>query len=801
MKIVFPHPLWLMVCMIVLCLTCQRTQAHVDLKLEAQGQDELNLNPYLAVLEDREQNLTLPQIQQEGLAANFVSHLASQEVLNFGYTRSAYWLRLKLRNNSDQAVERLLEISYALISHIDFYQTDGDKVVRMVRTGNAHPFASRAYPHAQFVFPVVLPPHSNHTVYLRLQSINTMMVPAKLWQVEHFELAQRNNYLLQTGYFGMGCAIILFNLLLAVLLRDTIYLRYVLYLVAMILGSAAEKGLAEQYLWPQATVWQEISSDFFGTMTLGSMLLFMRAMLDTPRLMPRLDRLFQLIAAIFVLVLAGLVLAFGAFVEISNQLVQLTLLLILGTGVYCAIKRYRHSAYFFLAFGQWSLCAFITAFMYSGFLPSNALTVNIMQMGAALEMLLLAFALSNRFERIAEERDQAQRAALQAQQSLLENLQSSERLLEQRVAERSKELALSNQALALANHELIEACNANEAARVAAEQAHQQTTTAMEQLHAAEKRLVQSEKMAVLGHLISGIGKQLYAPIRTIKSSGKQIEQALRQTIEQNLPHLLQNLQQHSLHLFLRLISPHEMARHAPESTTMRHLLQQLKQLGLQHARRDTQTLIELNAQAHLTQYLPLLQHPDAEDIMQSAAQVGSIIHGTEKINAAVNQVSKIVMALKTFSRFDPEGEPGPLYLEDGIEIVLTLHQNRFKHGIQLQRRFQRLPALLCLAGELNQVWNNLIQNALDAMPEQGLLVISIERSGDYALVTICDSGCGIDAANLDHIFDPFFTTHAQSNGLGLSITKRIIEKHHGKIKVESLLGQGTTVRVYLPMS
>lgn len=777
-------------------------RASLPLDIAATRQGPVSLTPWFAVLEDPGRKLSLQEVQQPELASRFMSGMPAEEAFNFDYTKSAYWLRLNLRNDSDHAAKRMLEISYDLISQIDFYQPDAQGRYHTVHTGNAEAFASRPYPNAQFAFPLLLPAHGTQVIYLRLQSSNTLIVPGRLWDVPAWHAAERNNYLIQSAYYGMGIAIILFNLLLAILLRDMIYLRYILYMTSMMLALGAEKGLTAEFLWPQATAWQEMSADFLGTFSIGGILLFMREMLDTATTIPRADKLFKVMLVLYAMTLAGLIWDFPAFVELSTVLVTLTVLVILLTGIYCACKRQRSAFYFLLAFGQWSVGAFATPLRFLGYLPTNNITVNILQFCSALEMLLLAFALADRFNRIIKGREQAQKEALLAQQQLVESLQESERLLEQRVAERSSDLAQSNLELARANQALEEARTATESSRHMAEQARQQLDQTMQELHAAESRLVLSEKMAVLGQLVGGIANEINVPVKTVKISGKQIAGALQHLLT-SLPRLLQNLNQQGMALFLRLIRPAAESLAIPAASQNRQLLQQLKQFGLANPRRDAKTLLELHAQTQLSLYAPLLEHADADMIMDSAAQVTHIIHGTEKINAAVDQVSKLVSALRSFSHFLPHASKIDASLQDGIEIILILHQNRFKHGVVLQRHYQPLPKIRCIPGELNQVWNNLIQNALEAMPGGGTLQIGIGQHGTEAVVSISDSGGGIDAAHLHKIFDPFFTTKCQGhgNGMGLSIAKKIIDKHQGRIVVSSPLRHGTTVQVYLPMT
>ena len=149
--------------------------------------------------------------------------------------------------------------------------------------------------------------------------------------------------------------------------------------------------------------------------------------------------------------------------------------------------------------------------------------------------------------------------------------------------------------------------------------------------------------------------------------------------------------------------------------------------------------------------------------------------------------------------------------IEDLIESVLFFHESEIKlRGIELQRRYRPAPAVLCFAGEIQQVLTNLISNALEATPEvptgKGCLTIGVRPARDVAdregvSVTIADNGVGMDRWMMDRLFHPFMTTKGESgNGLGLWVSKGIVDKHHGTIRVRSQNERGTVFRMFLPL-
>lgn len=372
----------------------------LDVSAES-NQAALPLTEYFTVLEDPGQALSLADVRKPEAAGRFQPVPPNRQAdLAFGFTRSAWWLRLHLRNGSSQAVERMLQIDHARITSVQFHEPLEAGGYRSVVTGTAEPFATRAYANRGFVFPIAVPAQGDKVVFLRLQSVSTLVVPARLWAPQSFYAHERADYSAQAWYFGMASAMILFNLLLFVALRDVIYLLYVGLVTSMALTLGTQNGLTKEFLWPGALGWSDISFIVFSMLAFVSVLLFMRLMLNTRQLIPRLEPVLKVLVVVFLLIPVGMAVAFQALVRWSTLLQFATLVLILGVGVYCAFVKRQRSAYFFLAaFAAPLVGAFLMVLRNLGALPTNALTVNALQIGSAAEMLLLALALADRFER------------------------------------------------------------------------------------------------------------------------------------------------------------------------------------------------------------------------------------------------------------------------------------------------------------------------------------------------------------------------------------------------------------------
>lgn len=403
-----------------------------------------SLTQYFTVLEDSSLSLTLDDVLKPDMASHFQGNQPSATALNYGYSHSAYWLRVVLHNGREVPLELMLEVSQPSLGSIQLHQPLADGRYKSTSTGMTEPFSERPYPNRQFVFPLTLPANSNQAVYLRIQSTNPTYIPATLWTPSAFHLHERNDYLVQAWYFGMATAMIVFNLLLFIGLRDVIYLLYVNFATCVVLSLASLTGLAKEFLWPDASLWADISMTVGFSLSFAALLVFMRHMLDTKKVIPKFDPLFKIFIGVLLLSSIGFVFWYPALIKAAALLYIIASVLVLGTSLFCGFRHQRSAIFFSVAYFMVLIGVVVTALRNSGVLPINLVTMNALQAGSAAEMMLLAFALADRFNVIRRDKVKAQAEMLEAQRQLVSHLQSSERLLEARVVERTDELQAMN---------------------------------------------------------------------------------------------------------------------------------------------------------------------------------------------------------------------------------------------------------------------------------------------------------------------------------------------------------------------
>ncbi len=369
--------------------------------------------------------------------------------------------------------------------------------------------------------------------------------------------------------------------------------------------------------------------------------------------------------------------------------------------------------------------------------------------------------------------------------SIIKELNSD---LEKKVEERTEELRKSN----------LELLDAVENLR-----------KIMKELNDAQDQLLQTEKLAALGQLAAGMTHELNTPLGAIVSSNRAILEIIDQEIY-TIPELITSLDKDDLMKFKIILKESlkdaSKSENLPNRSIKKELVQTLKIAGFADYD-DLSTFIMDTGVYNLgDELLELLKTNKRTEIFSIVTFFATIAKLSNIISIATGKASHVVNALKNYLNPDGIGnakdEISSIDIISEIETILILYHGKIKYGVEIIKKYETTEKCIGNGNRLNQVWINLLNNGLQSMDYKGRLEIGIIKQGSWIVTSFTDSGPGIPEEIQSKIFEPFFTTkkNGEGIGLGLDISKKIIEKMGGRIKFESVPGR-TKFSVWLKSS
>lgn len=322
-------------------------------------------------------------------------------VPNFGFSNKMLWIQFSVLNAGQHSVQRFLEISYPLLDKVELVQVRADGEQQRLALGNTIPFSARPVKHRYLVFPVELSAGSTTTFYLGIQSGYGLQVPLALWSEAEFWRMDQVRISWQYIYYGLMMAMILYNLFLVWGTRDVVYLYYVGTMAGVLLFLVIMHGVAYQFLWPEATEWNIRSLAVFVPVANGFSALFSNQMLHFRQVAPSLHKIVLLqIVASPILVVCSLVLPFEYVVPISTFMTVVIASCIGYIGIRHWHQYETDARIFVVAWNVFVSGCVVLGLNKFGMLPYNWFTQNLVQVGSALETILLSLALAARINRL-----------------------------------------------------------------------------------------------------------------------------------------------------------------------------------------------------------------------------------------------------------------------------------------------------------------------------------------------------------------------------------------------------------------
>ncbi len=335
---------------------------------------------------------------------------------------------------------------------------------------------------------------------------------------------------------------------------------------------------------------------------------------------------------------------------------------------------------------------------------------------------------------------------------------------------------------------------------------NQELETTLDNLKTAQSQLIQSEKMASLGKLVANIAHELNTPLGAINSSISTLDSTSNNVFEM-LPKYIQTSSSQEFELLIELIKLAETNNDYISSREARKLKKnikkQLDKLGVEDYNYVAGILVEVGVHNDFEKFVPIFKKNPIEPPMETIYNMAINSKIRQNIKTAIEKASKIIYALKNYSRSTSSEIKIEADIRKSLDSVLTIYQNQLKQGINVTKNYSDIPIVMCYPDDIGQVWTNIIHNAVQAMKGKGELDIIVGLENNNISVSFKDTGVGIPDEIKDKIFMPFFTTkpEGEGTGLGLDIVMQIIKKHNGQISFESEVGKGTTFNVLIPIN
>jgi len=378
----------------------------------------LPIGLHLEILEDKEKKWTIHDVTKGRISGKFIK--SNEESPGYGFSDSVYWVRFRLQKDSEKNANLLLELDFPLMDKISLFvpQTDGRYLEK--KYGYSMPFSQRDIQHRNFVFKLSLSKGDIKTYYFRFESAARVEIPLTIWSTTSFQEKDHVDQFILGIFYGILLVMALYNFLLFVTIRDNSYLYYVLFIIAYIFYQLTQDGLAYEFIFPES-----LSNHYvhiIDAIMLVSIIQFAQSFLDTKSNTYWLDKALSFLKISFpVLIIISFFISYASSIIIINIMVIVSAITGFIAGSVCAMKGYRPAKFFIIAWTLLITGSIIYIFKAFGILPNNYFTSYSIQVGAALEVILLSLGLGDRINLMKEENDEIQKEALAVQSGMAES--------------------------------------------------------------------------------------------------------------------------------------------------------------------------------------------------------------------------------------------------------------------------------------------------------------------------------------------------------------------------------------------
>ena len=784
-------------------------------------QGRYRLGTHLEVLEDREGIVTFEQILSGTYDTRFLP--CQNDISNFGFTKSIYWVRVQIRNTNTHQSLWFLEIGSPFTDRIDLFIIHADGKVERKKAGDSLPFQQREIEHRHFVFPLDIAEHASQDIYLRYRNKGRITIDLSLWGSQAFAISQYQQQIASGLFYGAVLIMLGYNALLFFLLKERIYLHYVLFVSSLSLLLLSNEGFAYQYLWPGMPVWNDVALRLFTGISGIIALNFSSHFLRIKRYSILLHRIIGFAISCWVILLVAFILTRHSALPglITGMNIPIPLILI-WAGAIAWQKGYRPARYYLLSWGVLFSGVFFEVLGIFGVIPISWIGGRGIRFGLVLALTLLSLALAERINSLKLEKDLARESALKTSLENERLVREQNILLEKKVAERTSDLQHSNKQL---QQEISE--------RHRAENILRKLEKAIE---TTEVGITISDNVGCITYInpadanmhgyrveeLLGKPSKMFAASEELQSdesesSGTSIWKRERLNQRKNgsvfpvelisTPLYDETGMQIGRVTVCEDITEHKRAER--EILDAHEALQEKnRQLEEVNAGKDKFfSIISHDLRSPLNVILGLTEMLSDAVERNDCVKVRRYLQNLEKSTSRLYVLLENLLTWARLQRGALEYMPRSIRLLQLAEENLDLCSSRAEQKqVELH---SEIPADLSIHADyamIDTVLRNLLSNALKFTQAGDGVQVSARRQGAYVEIRVSDSGSGIAADVLPDLFriDVHYsisgTDGERGTGLGLILCQELIERNGGKIWVESELGTGSTFHFLLPV-
>jgi len=386
---------WIMLTLIFIAGSFSHLPA-AEIKM-SQIQEGASIGLNLDYMEDSEDKISIRDLLSKQYDRKWKA--SGQKNLGFGFTKSAYWIKLSLKNETDREKNFYLELGYPLIDSIDFY-IPRDHGFRHISAGDRYPFNERPFHERTFVFPLKLKKKSVSTFYMKLKTTSSMNLPLKIWSPEKYSEKSRNEERILLLYYGIMLIMLIYNLFIYISVRQKEYLYYVFFILFFVLFIMTQNGTAFQFLWPGFPWFANFCIPVFLCLLVIFALLFALQFLEIKEREPELFRAVRWLITFFALfLLAPVILPYSIAMTGSAFLTVAGILAGLIMGIRMSLRGSRNASFYIMAWAVFFLGCLLYLGKAFGVFSANFFTDWSLQIGSVLKVVLLSLALTDRIKR------------------------------------------------------------------------------------------------------------------------------------------------------------------------------------------------------------------------------------------------------------------------------------------------------------------------------------------------------------------------------------------------------------------